>query len=383
MSREEDERFMRRAIALAMRGRGAVEPNPMVGCVIVKDGREIGSGFHRKYGWPHAEPNALASCTETPRGATAYVTLEPCCHLNKQTPPCTPRLIEAGIARVVAGSQDPSPEVSGRGFEQLRKAGIEVDDGMLLDECRQLIAPFYARIVLRRPYVTLKWAQTADGKVAGADGMRLRITGEGANDVVHDLRSRCDAILVGVNTVIADDPMLTVRGRTPMRTLTRIVLDRHVRIPFDSQLVRTAREQPLLVFCGPDPDADRVRKLALRGIGVDGVQVFDLRDVLKSLHLRGCTHLLVEGGPTVAQAFMRENLVDRAWIFRSSKTYAGPGAPAAPTLPVAYVKTGERILRDDLLAEFLNKSSDAFFANEPSADFEHVASKLAAKRGLE
>src|SRR6188472_1364396 len=159
---EIDQQFMRRAIRLAMNGRGRVEPNPMVGCVIVsKDGRVIGEGYHQEFGGPHAEPNALASCTESPAGATAYVTLEPCCHTNKKTPPCAPRVIEAGIARVVVGCLDPNPEVDGKGVAMLRAAGVRVDGPALEGEAKQLIAPFIARTRLGRPYVTLKWAETA------------------------------------------------------------------------------------------------------------------------------------------------------------------------------------------------------------------------------
>jgi diaminohydroxyphosphoribosylaminopyrimidine deaminase / 5-amino-6-(5-phosphoribosylamino)uracil reductase len=175
---EFDVKMMRRAIALAMRGRGRVEPNPMVGCVIVRDGRVIGEGFHEQFGGPHAEVNALAACTESTEGATAYVTLEPCCHTNKKTPPCTPRVIEAKLGRVVVGSVDPNPDVNGRGLDQLRAAGIQVTQGVLDESAKQLLAPFIARVVYDRPYVTLKWAETADGKVAGAAGQRLNISNE-------------------------------------------------------------------------------------------------------------------------------------------------------------------------------------------------------------
>src|SRR5438093_6161396 len=192
-----DEQMMRRAIRLAMNGRGLVEPNPMVGCVIVKDGRIIGEGYHQKFGGPHAEPNALANCSESPRGATAYTTLEPCCHTNKKTPPCVPRLIEAKVGRVVIGCLDPDPNVDGRGAQLLRQAGIEVTAPVLEPECKQLIAPFIARTVHQRPYVTLKWAETADRKVAGPDGKRMQITGLESQRLVHELRARSDAILVG------------------------------------------------------------------------------------------------------------------------------------------------------------------------------------------
>src|SRR2546423_1384271 len=193
---------MPRPTRLAMNGRGRVEPNPMVGCVIVKDDRIIGGGYHQQYGQPHAEPNALASCIESPQGATAYVTLEPCCHTNKKTPPCTPLLIEAGIARVVVGCTDPNPQVNGKGLDILRAAGIQVAPPVLEPEARQLIAPFIASTQHHRPYVTLKWAQTADGKIAGRYGRPLQISNLRSSQIVHALRARCQAIAVGIATVL-------------------------------------------------------------------------------------------------------------------------------------------------------------------------------------
>jgi diaminohydroxyphosphoribosylaminopyrimidine deaminase/5-amino-6-(5-phosphoribosylamino)uracil reductase len=249
MNEATNQSMMRRAIELAMRGRGLVEPNPMVGCVIVKDGRVIGEGFHQKYGQAHAEPNALAACSKSPEGATAYVTLEPCCHINKQTPPCVPRLIAAKLARVVVGCLDPNPQVNGQGIAQLRQAGIEVVTGVLEDECRQLIAPFVARTLHRRPYITLKWAQSADGKIAGANGKPIQISNESSQKIVHELRARCDAIAVGINTVLSDDPLLTIRHAQALRPMSRYVLDRQLRIPQKSRLVQTARHTPLLGIC--------------------------------------------------------------------------------------------------------------------------------------
>src|SRR3954447_12161110 len=245
-----DQTFMRRAIALAARGRGAVEPNPMVGCVIVRDGRIIGEGYHRKFGQAHAEAEALVACMESPEGTTVYVTLEPCCHTNKKTPPCVPRLIDAKVARVIVACVDPNPQVGGRGIEQLRAAGIEVSVGLLEKEAKQLNAPFFVLVRHQRPYVTLKWAQTADGKVAAPPGApRLLITGTESNRLVHQLRARCDAIMVGINTVLADDPLPTVPGVEPMRPLLRVVLDRDLRIPLTSELVQTSLRTPTVVFC--------------------------------------------------------------------------------------------------------------------------------------
>ncbi len=213
----DDAEFMRRAIDLATRGRGSVEPNPMVGCVIVREGQVIGEGYHRKFGQPHAEANALEACGEKAQGATAYASLEPCCHRNKKTPPCAARLIAAKIGRVVAACHDPNPLVSGRGIAQLREAGIEVDEGLLEAEAKQLIAAFFKGMTQGRPYVTLKWAQTADERIAGGGGKKLAISNARSIRAMHELRGRCDAILVGLATVLADDPLLTARGENHPR----------------------------------------------------------------------------------------------------------------------------------------------------------------------
>jgi len=361
---------MRRAIRLAMNGRGFVEPNPMVGCVIVKDGRVIGEGYHQKYGGPHAEPNALASCTEDPRGATAYVTLEPCCHTNKKTPPCTPLLIGAGIKRVVIGAVDPNPPVNGRGWSQLRSASIEVASSALQDQARQLIAPFCAHLRERRPYVTLKWAETADGKVAGPLGSRLEITNERSTHLVHQLRSRCDAIMIGINTVLTDDPMLTPRGVEHLRPVERHVLDRNLRIPLDCKLVQSASEIPLKVECPIETiknRRDKVLELTQRGVLVQPAGT--LRDSLSHLHTGYAMHLLVEPGPTLARSFLEENLVDRVWVFRSPKSIGVENAPTAVPLPDYFARTGELGLDGDILIEHLNTTSRVFYALEPSADF--------------
>lgn len=358
---------MREAFALAMRGRGRVEPNPMVGCVIVKDGRVIGRGFHEKYGAPHAEPNALASCTEDPAGATAYVTLEPCCHTNKQTPPCVPKLIKAKLARVVMGCADPNLDVNGKGISQLREAGIEVREKCLEAEAKQLAAPFFSTVVRKRPYVTLKWADTSD-HIVGQTDRRMQISSPTAMQVVHELRSRCDGILVGVNTVRADDPMLTVRGVEPMRPLLRVVLDRNLSLPLDSRLIRTARETPLTVICRESALATRAdRAKAIRSAGATIAPLPEdasLDQSLAHLGTLGLTHLLVEPGPTLASSFLRTGLADRIWVIESP-AIANSGLIAAP---VAYPPTGQVQLAGDVLTEYLNPGSDLFFALEPSVD---------------
>lgn len=383
-----DAEFMRLAIRLAMRGRGAVEPNPMVGCVIVKNGRIIGQGWHETYGGPHAEPNALAACTESPQGATAYVTLEPCCHSNKKTPPCVPKLIDARIHRVVIGCVDPNPLVKGGGAAKLATAGVEVQVGLLEAEARQLIAPFFAQRREGRPYVTLKWAQTADGKVAGRDGARLHISNAASTRAVHHLRATCDCIVVGISTVLTDDPLLTARDVPKPRLLSRCVLDTRLRIPNSSRLVRSAHEAPLCVYCAEQTYRQRHRRC--HELGEARVEVYPLpqnSDSSLSLsHLvrnlpRGPealypTNLLVEPGPKLAASFFGTGLADRLWLFRAPTRVDDPSAPAAAPIPDDWIKTAEVELDGDILTEYLNPRSPLFFAPEPSADFLLAANRL-------
>ena len=372
-----DSDYILRAIALAQSARGRVEPNPMVGCVIVKNNQIIGEGCHQQYGGPHAEPTALAACSESPAGTTAYVTLEPCCHLNKQTPPCAPRLIQAGISRVVFGCFDPNPDVNGKGIAMLRQAGVAVDGPVHEDKVRQLIAPFIARTVHGRPYVTLKWAQTADGFVAGPGRKPIRITGDAANRGVHALRARCDAIAVGTNTVINDDPLLTARGvrdGEPNRPVLRIVLSNSLNVPATSRLVMTAHEHPVIVFCSQSiahENADRVKALIDAGVTVVPLHApldgrFAFESALTFLaKVKGVSHLLVEPGPTLATALLSNKHVDRVWVFRSKNRLDEDGYPAPK---ISYPASGSATLGDDELTEYLNPISDAFFANEESAD---------------
>jgi diaminohydroxyphosphoribosylaminopyrimidine deaminase/5-amino-6-(5-phosphoribosylamino)uracil reductase len=373
-----DRQMMRRAIRLAMNGRGRAEPNPMVGAVFTRDGRVIGEGFHEEYGGPHAEPTALAKLTEPAEGATAYVTLEPCCHTNKKTPPCVPALIEAKIARVVVGSVDPNPTVNGAGLDQLRGAGIAVESNVLEDECKQLLAPFIARTVYDRPYVTLKWAETADGKIAGARGQRVQISNPASTRIVHELRARSDALLVGVNTVIVDDPMLTPRDVPPTgRKLFRVVLDSRLRLPMTSKLVRTARQtRTFAYFDARLADAERDRARALRDAGVEPFfadrrsEGLNLEQILISLGGFDVTHVLVEPGPTLARSFLaRTDLVDRAWVIHSATKINDATAPAGVDVPGTFIRSGELDVEGDRLCEYLNPASPVFFAAEPSADF--------------
>ncbi|HEV2295616.1 MAG TPA: bifunctional diaminohydroxyphosphoribosylaminopyrimidine deaminase/5-amino-6-(5-phosphoribosylamino)uracil reductase RibD [Tepidisphaeraceae bacterium] len=373
-SPEVDEQMMRRAIRLAMNGRGLVEPNPMVGCVIVKGDRVIGEGFHAQYGGPHAEPAALAACTESPAGATAYVTLEPCCHTSKKTPPCAPRLIEAKLRRVVVGCLDPNPDVNGKGIGMLHDAGIEVVGPVLEAASKQLIAPFLTALSHRRPFVTSKWAQSANAKIAGTVGRALRITNEVSDRVVHALRARCDAIIVGTNTVLADDPLLTARGVDSTRPLLRVVLSNSLKIPLTSRLVTTARDHPLVIYSSVASAAGSSRLVeGLQSAGAEVVLLddhdgrFSFSDVLADLHARRVTHALVEPGPTLTRYLFARGQADRVWVFQSPHPIDEAAALSAPK--VMYPETARADIAGDTLIEYLNPQSEVFFSPEPSADF--------------
>ncbi len=386
-----DADWMLRAIDLAMNGRGRVEPNPLVGCVIVKDGRVIGEGFHERFGGPHAEPNALAACAaagESPAGATACVTLEPCCHTNKKTQPCVPQLIQARLQRIVIGCLDPHPAVNRQGAAQLRAAGIEVTAPVLEADTRQLIAPFLARVRLKRPYVTLKWAESADGKIAGPGGKPLRISNEASTRAVHELRGRCDAIMVGIGTVLADDPLLTVRGVQSPRVLRRVVLDSRLRIPAQSRLVQTARDQPVIVYHSRDVAVNEQDVNVLSNLGVEVYSVPpdaagrpSLEYVIRHLDPE-VTHLLVEPGPELARSFFADGPVDRVWVVRAPIRVNDPTAPAAVSVPDHFVKTGELDLEGDHLTEYLNPASEAFFKNVASPDFMKLFSAPSRRDGF-
>jgi diaminohydroxyphosphoribosylaminopyrimidine deaminase/5-amino-6-(5-phosphoribosylamino)uracil reductase len=370
-----DADFMHRAIELAMRGRGHVEPNPMVGCVVVKDGRVIAEGYHEKFGGPHAEANALAASAGHAAGATVYVSLEPCCHKNKNTPPCTDALIAAKVARVVVACQDPNLSVSGQGLKQLRDAGIAVESGILASEAKQLNAAYFKRVLFHRPYVTLKWAQTADGKIAGPGGARIQITNRAATAQVHSLRGRCDAILVGIGTVLMDDPLLAARAPTKPGRPIRIALDHDLRIPPTSQLVKTAGEHPLLIAAAETAvreKADLVSQLRSAGAMVialpsEGSGLVSLPDLLDQLAKTQVTHLIVEPGVQLVKSFLDQNLADRVWLFQSPKRIDADDAPAAAK--IEYPMTGHVTIEGDELREYLNPASPVFFSLQRSADF--------------
>jgi diaminohydroxyphosphoribosylaminopyrimidine deaminase / 5-amino-6-(5-phosphoribosylamino)uracil reductase len=316
-----DRRFMALALSLGRRGLGRTWPNPAVGAVIVKNGEIAGRGWTQPGGRPHAEIEALRRAGEAARGATLYVTLEPCSHHGK-SPPCADAVIASGIARVVSALQDPNPEVSGAGHARLRSAGIAVDVGIEADAAKRDHAGHIRRMREGRPQVMLKLAISADGKAAGGGGKRVAITGDAVRNRVHLLRAQSDAIMIGSGTVLADDPVLTCRlpGMVKMSP-TRVVLDRALGLPIHSRLVQTARDTPLWVIAGDH--APPASEAALRGHGAEVVRTaeknggLDLAALLKLLAARGITRLMVEGGPTLASAFIAADLVDEALLFHS------------------------------------------------------------------
>jgi diaminohydroxyphosphoribosylaminopyrimidine deaminase / 5-amino-6-(5-phosphoribosylamino)uracil reductase len=325
---------MRRACELAERGLGAVEPNPAVGAVIVDDQlRLVGEGYHEQIGGPHAEVQALRQAGERARGGTLFVTLEPCCHTGR-TPPCTRAVIAAGILRVVVGVQDPAPHANGRGLSELRSAGIDVEVGLLADVASRLIAPFAKRVSTGLPYVHAKWAMTLDGRIATRNGDSQWISNERARQIVHDLRGRMDAIVVGSRTATIDDPLLTARPPGP-RTAVRIVFDSRAELPLTSRLVQTARDAPLLIAAHQSADPGRVAALAATGAEVltlpaaDGGGRPDPRALLEELGRREMTNVLVEGGGGLLGALFDRRLVDECHVFIASKIVGGGEAPAA------------------------------------------------------
>lgn len=344
---------MQHALALAGRALGCVAPNPAVGCVIVSaDGRVMGRGWTQAGGRPHAETVALGQAGEAARGATAYVTLEPCAHFG-QTPPCADALISAGVARVVAAVEDPDPRVKGQGFEELRAAGLEVVVGVLEREAAALNAGFFLRVTQDRPLVTLKIAQSKDGKTIRKTGGKW-ITGEEARRFGHLLRAKHDAILIGIGTVLADDPELTCRlPGLEARSPQRIVLDTQLRLPTRSKLAATARQVPVLVMTAAQGgDALRAQGVEIEGVAKSESGGLNLGAVLRQLARRGITRLLVEGGATVAAAFLEADLVDRLEIFTAPLELGDNGEGEIEGLTAVAAKAGAveaRKLGDDLL----------------------------------
>lgn len=331
----EDHRFMQLALALGRRGQGRTWPNPAVGAVVVKDGIIVGRGWTQPGGRPHAEPEALKRAGEAARGATLYVTLEPCSHFGK-SPPCADAIITAGIARVVSAVEDPNPEVGGQGHARLRAAGIAVEVGLCAEEAARDHAGHFLRVREKRPFIILKLAVSADDKIGAAGHRTVAITGEAAKARVHLLRAQSDAILVGIGTVLADDPLLTCRlPGLEAQSPVRVVLDRALRLPGTSKLVHSARQTPLWVMTSDLSEAPAAMKLGAAGAQVVRVPVtttpppgLDLKSVLSMLSERGITRLMVEGGARVASSFLGAGLVDEIWLLRGPNSIGMDGIPA-------------------------------------------------------
>ena len=329
---QKKEEYMRRALELARKGEGHTSPNPMVGCVVVKDGRIISEGYHEKYGEFHAERNALTRCTEDTAGADLYVTLEPCCHQGK-TPPCTDIIIEKKIARVFVGSMDSNPLVAGKGVQILRDHGIYVETGILDAECRKLNEVFYHYIATKTPFVVMKYAMTLDGKIACATGDSKWVTGEIARTQVHRMRGRYRGIMVGIGTVLADDPMLNCRvegGVDPVR----IICDSNLHIPTESQIVKTASDIETIVACSQEAleserKQEKIRRLKEAGIqiiGTEGAHGVNLVELMKKLGEQNIDSILLEGGGTLNASALEDGIVNKVYAYIAGKLIGGMDA---------------------------------------------------------
>ncbi len=328
LSHDLDRWHMARALRLAARGQGRVEPNPMVGCVVCRGAETIGEGWHRAFGLPHAEVEALAIAGPRAAGATLYVTLEPCRHHGK-TPPCTEAVIRAGVARVVAAQRDPFPAVAGGGLAELEAAGVQVEVGLLEDEARRLNAPYLKLLETGRPWVMAKWAMTLDGKLATHTGQSQWISGAASRAVVHRLRGRVDAIFVGSGTASADDPLLTARP-PGVRTACRVLVDSRASLGAESQLARTTGNAPVLIAVGPEAEADRCRRLAAAGCEIftcsESTHAGRLAQLLDELGRRRMTNVLVEGGAALLGLLFQERQIDEVHAFIAPKLIGGAGA---------------------------------------------------------
>ena len=330
MENDSKERFMRAAIELAKKGEGWTNPNPLVGAVIVKENQIIGQGYHHKYGDLHAERDALRDCRERGNdssGAQIFVTLEPCCHTGKQ-PPCVEAIVEAGIKKVVVGSRDPNPLVSGKGAAFLRERGVEVEEDFLRSECDALNFIFFHYITNRTPYVALKYAMTADGKICTATGKSRWVTGEAARRRTHEDRNRYAAIMVGVGTVLADDPLLTCRvegGRDPVR----VICDTNLRMPQDAQIVKTAKDVPTIIATAvSDPEA--LAPFIHAGCGIVTVPKrgphIDLKALMKALGERQIDSVILEGGATLNASAVQAGILNRVQAYIAPKIFGGKDA---------------------------------------------------------
>lgn len=361
---ENHQKYMDLAIDLAQKGRGQVNPNPLVGAVIVKDDVIIGSGYHEKYGGLHAERQALAACTQSAAGATLYVNLEPCCHHGK-TPPCTEAIIENKISRVVIGSVDPNPLVSGKGIEILRQQGITVITGVLEEACQELNTVFFHYIKTKTPYVLMKYAMTLDGKIATRTGKSKWITGEEARAAVHQTRNEVAGIMVGVNTILQDDPLLTCRidgGKNP----SRIICDTHLRTPLTAQIVATARKIPTyLATCSRDQN--KIKRFEIMGCKILAVPPagdhLDLRELMVQLGQEGIDSILLEGGGTLNFSALKSGIVNQLQVYLAPKIFGGAAAKTPvegpgledPAEAFQFTDRKIKIFGDDICLEYVKR----------------------------
>ena len=324
---EQDRQYMKMALELAQKGMGFTAPNPMVGAVIVKNGRIIGQGYHRKYGGLHAEREALAACTEEPKGASIYVTLEPCCHYGKQ-PPCVNAILEAGIRRVIIGSSDPNPLVAGKGIRILKDHGIEVTENILKEECDKLNEAFFYYIQNKKPYVVMKYAMTMDGKIAAYTGESKWVTGEAARIHVQEQRLKYTGIMVGVGTVLADDPMLTCRLENS-RNPVRIICDSHLRTPLTSKIVRTAKTIPT-ILASSSKDQQKIKNYEEMGCQVLYVPEknghIDLNRLMEILGATKIDSILLEGGGSLNWSALESGIVQKVQTYIAPKLFGGEEA---------------------------------------------------------
>ncbi|HIV17145.1 MAG TPA: bifunctional diaminohydroxyphosphoribosylaminopyrimidine deaminase/5-amino-6-(5-phosphoribosylamino)uracil reductase RibD [Candidatus Alectryocaccobium stercorigallinarum] len=365
-----DRDYMLRAIELAKLGTGAVDPNPLVGAVIVKDGKIIGEGYHAKYGDLHAERNAIKNLTESAEGATIYVTLEPCCHHGKQ-PPCTDAILENKISRVVIGSRDPNPLVSGKGAAILRTAGVTVEEDFMRDECDAINPVFFHYITTKTPYVVMKYAMTADGKIATKTGASKWITGEEARECVQAMRYTYTGIMAGIGTVLADDPMLNVRidGK---RSPVRIICDSSLRIPADCKIVQTASKYRTIIACALTGSealfnhefSGKIKFLESRGIEIlyvpDSGKKVDLKTLMTILGSRGINSILLEGGGALNYSALKCGIVNEIKAFIAPKIFGGKGAASPvsgdgvslPSEAYGLQLTGTDMFGEDILLNY-------------------------------
>lgn len=361
---ENHQKYMDLAIDLAQKGRGQVNPNPLVGAVIVKDDVIIGSGYHEKYGGLHAERQALAACTQSVAGATLYVTLEPCCHHGK-TPPCTEAIIDNKISRVVIGSLDPNPLVSGKGIEILRQQGFTVITGVRETPCQEMNAIFFHYIKNKTPYVLMKYAMTLDGKIATRTGKSKWITGAEARQAVHQTRNEVTGIMVGVNTILQDDPQLTCRiagGRNP----SRIICDTHLRTPLSAQVVASARTIPTyLATCSQD--LSKIKQFEIRGCKILVVSKagdhLDLNELMRKLGAVGIDSILLEGGGTLNFSALKSGIVNKLQVYLAPKIFGGATAKTPveglgvelPSEAFQFMDRKIKIFGEDICLEYVKR----------------------------